>query len=495
MSNQHKAISLVLMLAALLALSLSVSAQETSRSYPIVDTNQTYCFSDSDVIPCGQSFIGQDAQYAGLQPAYQDNGDGTVTDLNTGLMWIRDAGAKTTYAEATALLQTYSFAGYDDWRLPTIKELYSLALFSGVDASATNSSAVDGLVPFIDTHFFTFLYGDETGSARVIDAQWLSSTVYDSTVMNGQRCFFGFNFADGRIKCYPLQPGGNAGYFAQFVRGGDGYGENAFVDNGDGTITDQATGLTWMQNDNGAGTVWGEALSYCESLTLGGHDDWRLPNIKELQSIVDYERSPDVTNSPAIDPLFNTSTITNEAGQTDYPFFWSSTTLISYPNHVSAATYISFGRALGYMEQFGGWVDVHGAGAQRSDQKTTLSESYPQGRGPQGDAVRSDNYVRCVRGGVALPSSGDDPATLNLPTSGGAAPQGQQTVPDANNTEGGNPPQGAPDLAAAAAQLGVTEQALRTALGTQQPPDLQAAADRLGVTVRELEDALGIQRP
>ncbi|MCP3996042.1 MAG: hypothetical protein GY722_13420, partial [bacterium] len=73
----------------------SASADESASvdvAYSIVDTDQTWCFSDAEAIQCGDDFVGQDAQYEGLQPAYQDNGDGTVTDLNTGLMWIQDAG-------------------------------------------------------------------------------------------------------------------------------------------------------------------------------------------------------------------------------------------------------------------------------------------------------------------------------------------------------------------------------------------------------------------
>jgi hypothetical protein len=56
---------------------------------------------------------------------------------------------------------------------------------------------------------------------------------------------------------------------------------------------------------------------------------------------------------------------------------------------------------MGYMIQFGGWIDVHGAGAQRSDPKTGDPNNYPNGHGPQGDAVRIFNYVRLVRGGTA----------------------------------------------------------------------------------------------
>jgi len=91
-----------------------------------------------------------------------------------------------------------------------------------------------------------------------------------------------------------------------------------FVDNGDGTITDKATGLMWAKDGNGAGCnngnviAWSAAITFIEGLSFAGHDDWRLPNIKELQSIIDFSKS-----NPAIDPVF-TNTTSN--------FYWSSTT-------------------------------------------------------------------------------------------------------------------------------------------------------------------------
>ena len=152
----------------------------------------------------------------------------------------------------------------------------------------------------------------------------------------------------------------------------------------------------WMQDDSGKGMNWQEALSYGENKEFAGFSDWRLPNTKELQSIVDYTRSPKTTNSPAIDPIFNCTRITNEAGIDDYPFYWSNTTHAAMTGG-GVAAYISFGRGMGYMPEFGGWSDVHGAGCQRSDPKTGNASDFPQGRGPQGDAIRILNYVRLVR--------------------------------------------------------------------------------------------------
>ena len=59
-----------------------------------------------------------------------------------------------------------------------------------------------------------------------------------------------------------------------------------------------------------------------------------------------------------------------------------------------AAAYVAFGRSLGNMN---GWIDIHGAGSQRSDPKTGDPADYAEGHGPQGDAIRIYNYVRLVR--------------------------------------------------------------------------------------------------
>jgi hypothetical protein len=427
------------------------AAAELETSYPIVDSGQVYCYEDGGSISCptaGEAFYGQDAQYSGNQPAYVDNGDGTVTDTVTGLMWQQDPGEKMTFDEATAGAEDFSLAGYDDWRLPTIKELYSLILFDGLDPSGPSST---NLIPFIDTDYFNFEYGDESAGERVIDSQWATSTKYVSTTMNGNETMFGVNFADGRIKGYPTQmtPGGQPKtFFVIYVRGNTEYGVNEFVDNGNGTVTDLATKLTWMQNDSESGMAWDDALAYCENLDYADSDDWRLPNVKELQSIVDYSRSPDTTDSAAIDPIFETTSITNEAGQEDYPYYWSSTTHASAQSGMNAS-YVAFGRAMGYMGD--SWVDVHGAGSQRSDPKAGDAADYPTGHGPQGDSIRIQNYVRCVSGGVddLIATGGETDTSVGSGKiaieSGGQVNTEAQPVQGEQSGQGRTPPQEAID--------------------------------------------------
>lgn len=403
---------------ALLAGAISGETATAQPAYPIVETAQSQCYDSTDAITCpdsGQAFYGQDASYQGNVQMYNDNGDGTVTDMVTGLMWQQDFVEQITYAEAVAAADTISLAGYNDWRLPTIKELYSLMNFTGTDPSGYDGTDTTGLIPFIDTDYFRFAYGD-VSIERLIDAQYWSSTEYVSTTMNGDATVFGVNFADGRIKGYPRDNGPDGSpmmEFVRYVRGNESYGINDFTDNGDSTITDAATGLLWMQYDSNSGLSWQEALDWAENLVYAGYDDWRLPDVKELQSIVDYTRSPATTGSAAIDPLFYCSEITDEGGGTNYPFYWSSTTHANWsPESGAFASYVCFGEALGFMEvppmsgNYELW-DVHGAGAQRSDPKVGDPADYPYGHGPQGDVIRVYNYVRCVRTAVTELSCGD----------------------------------------------------------------------------------------
>lgn len=121
----------------------------------------------------------------------------------------------------------------------------------------------------------------------------------------------------------------------------------SLTDNGDGTVTDSGTLLTWQQGDSSTKT-WEAALSYCEGLTLAAQNDWRLPNIKELSSLVD-----DARYLPAIDKALFPSASS---------YYWTSTTYVSSPP--SAAWHVNF-------------TD----GSSSADEKTF------------------SKYVRCVRGG------------------------------------------------------------------------------------------------
>ncbi len=387
-------------------------AGQAARDYQVVGTGQRECYDDRHPISCPQDsepFHGQDAQQKHPPPAYRDHGDGTVSDLNTGLTWVKARGPKLAWETAVAGAPTCSVGGHHDWRMPTLKELYSLIDFNG------GFHPEGGSVPYIATRYFDFAYGDAEKRERPIDCQDWSATVYAGRTMNRDRTVFGVNFADGRIKGYPLLrpgPGRSAPnmLYVRYVRGNPKYGKNDFHDNDDDTITDRATGLMWSQADSGTRMNWEDALAWVQRKNRQrylGYGDWRLPDAKELQSIVDYTRAPEADDparrGPAIDPVFRISRLDDG----EYPCFWSSTTHLDGPRDRMGmeAVYVAFGRALGWMRPpFGRaeprLVDAHGAGAQRSDPKRGDPAAYPHGRGPQGDVIRILNHVRCVRGPV-----------------------------------------------------------------------------------------------
>ncbi len=138
--------------------------------------------------------------------------------------------------------------------------------------------------------------------------------------------------ATGQTKCYGQNgteiscdgatcPGQDASYAAGCPS------EGRFDDNGDGTVTGHCTGLIWQKdtadaNSDGQSTEldylpWCDALAYCEKLSFAGHDDWRLPNVRELHSIVDYGGF----HRSSIDPVFGALS----------SVYWSSTSRAGAP--------------------------------------------------------------------------------------------------------------------------------------------------------------------
>jgi len=245
---------------------------------------------------------------------------------------------------------------------------------------------------FIDSEFFEQPLGNTSVRfGREIDAQTWANQKFNGTIMNNNvPTSWGVNFVDGRVKNYPY----DQEKYARYVRGNTLYAINDFHDNGDGTVSDLATGLMWAQHDSGEGLNWEEALGFCENFHLAGHTDWRLPTIKELNSIVDYNKGQ---NDAAInETVFNITMVPDPDGNTWYPYFWSSTTLLDGSMPGDEALYETFGRALAIVN--GTLVDAHGPGAVRGDPKSGNKSDYPSHtEGYQGDVQYVYNYVRPVR--------------------------------------------------------------------------------------------------
>lgn len=334
----------------------------------------------------GDEYYGQDAQFSGTASEFHDNNDGTITDLNTGLVWQKTPDyQRHQYYDAFEYVEQLEIGGYTDWRLPTIKELYSLLNSNGV----LNPAGASLSQPYLFDEYFDFQYDER----MLYAAQYWSSTKYVKGPLQniGIEGAFGFNFSDGHIKSYEtgLLYNGSAsmapGCFVRAVRGEENvYGVNDFIDNADGTVTDNATGLMWEQVDNGNTYNWIEALEYANESELAGYSDWRLPNTKELQSIVDYEK----TTIPAIDEDYFFCTNSDS-------WFWTSTTQGDFKY---TACYIAFGKAYSKDNSSATeYFDWHGAGAQRSDPKAGSVDDYIMESDNAADEIRINNYVRLVR--------------------------------------------------------------------------------------------------
>ena len=283
----------------------------TASSYP--DTVTVTAVSPRPVPDTGQTTLyaaGDDSTYLSSAPSYTDNGDGTITDRVTGLMWQKclsgqsgalcSTGTATTYnwfqANGTAnanfnpggvvnICGDLTVGGYSDWRLPTDFELMSIADYGGAFGSAINTTY------FSPTPVYASNWS--SNSAVGLDTYaWYMDYLVGSVSYGGEA----------------------AGNYVRCIRGEQS--APVLADNGNGTITDNVTGLMWQQQDDGLKKTWLQALTYCGSLSLGGHSDWRLPNVKELSSIIDYTRG-----GPAINTSYFPGT-----PQSPSTYYWSSTT-------------------------------------------------------------------------------------------------------------------------------------------------------------------------
>lgn len=308
---------------------VAVTARDGTSS--LHDTGLAACFSASAQIPCpapGAPFYGQDATYSTNVMRFVFDGS-TVTDALTGLNWQRvDVAGTFNWYEASgtyhaaynptskSVCGAITLAGHTDWRLPSRRELLSITNYTqgSPDPSvfSTGAALSGGPVYWTSTHL------DSSGSADV----WLVRP--DGQVHNALRYPDGLA-APNSVEC---------------VRG-NAWGLNAFVDRGNGTVSDSMSSLQWQQVDDGVARTWESALDYCENLSLAGYTDWRLPDVKELESMV-YLQSGGFTSR------IDSARFTPRTDDSGLSFYWSSTTM---PRSVRAALGVEF---------FNGSVDYGG---------------------------------------------------------------------------------------------------------------------------------------
>ncbi|MCX6245519.1 MAG: DUF1566 domain-containing protein [Bacteroidetes bacterium] len=256
-------------------------------SFRLQDSGQTGNYSSSE---------GEDSDFIINPPSYTDNGDGTITDNNTLLMWQKTDGGEMTIENAITYCNNLTLAGYTDWRLPTGIELFSINNYNSVN-------------PALDSNFFT-----RTQAQYWWTSERQADDITKVWVVN----------AGGGIGAHPktetISAGGVKYFHVRAVRTlvTTTFAVPHFTDDGDDMVKDNFTGLTWQQIQSTNTMTWEEALAYSKTVSLGGKTDWRLPNVKELQSL----------NDPALmKPSFN-KTFFPEISSGNY---WTSTTLLQNP--------------------------------------------------------------------------------------------------------------------------------------------------------------------
>ncbi|MEN7982548.1 MAG: DUF1566 domain-containing protein [Nanoarchaeota archaeon] len=254
------------------------------------DTGQTSCYDGSgNIITCPfpNQPLAQDGSYAANPPSYTNNGDGTVTDNNTGLVWQQsDDNYSYAFLEAVNYCDNLTLAGYLDWRMPEVMELQYIV------NSGTYYPAINSVFSGTDYgYYWTF-----TSYKYYSWLNWIVGFIR------------GFVYYDTSHLSHS--------YPVRCVRGAKA--SVVFSNNEEGIINDLSTGLSWQQGEGGAKT-WESALLYCENFVLAGKSDWRLPNRIELATIVDYSRY-----NPSINTFYFSNAISSN--------YWSSTTCIDYSN-------------------------------------------------------------------------------------------------------------------------------------------------------------------
>jgi len=281
------------------------------------DHNNSGSSSSSVTVPETLPKTGQTMYYQyfddgwyqkGYTPEFSRNND-IVTDHVTGLMWQDNestAQNRVQFDEANESCSQLTLGGYTDWRLPEIGELTMLTDYGNYNPALNPIFENNGLPD--EVYLYTTLY-------------W-STTLYIAP--NG-------NINYGAIDSITGLVGYNspdAFQYARCVRGDTSTTEQ--LTRKDEMVTDHLTGLVWQDDEDVDGYYntdmyeWNEAIVYCHTIRLGGYDDWRLPNIKELASIIDHSQK-----NPALNPIFE-----HHYGN----YYWSSTTSYYDANitHISA---------------------------------------------------------------------------------------------------------------------------------------------------------------
>jgi hypothetical protein len=226
-----------------------IAISSAAEAFFLPDTGQTTCYivkGPLKVVECpspGKS-SAQDGSYTINTPSFAPESFGAAFDNNTGLMWQhRSSDVAQTCDEAFDYCNNLTLGGYTDWRLPTSKELVTIMDYQHCEP-ALNPNVFVGPIGACYSSIPSAQY---PGTMLIVSS-------YDG--LSGVNPCIRYSYA--YVRC---------------VRG-DKLIFNDFTETGNGTVTDIATGLQWQKDEAGTKS-WETALSYCESLSLGGRSQER----------------------------------------------------------------------------------------------------------------------------------------------------------------------------------------------------------------------------
>lgn len=275
-------------------------------------------------------------------PRFRDNGDGTVTDRLTGLIWLKDANCAQTVGHdpdgaGSGLMQWTSAldfvaainagayplcsGGHTDWRLPNINELASLThLGEPNQASWLHGQGFQDIQTEYGSYWSSTTTVNWDGGARTITMSdghynwaWKTANGYVWPARAGQQ-----DLPDPTFPANVWKTGQTISYYDGDdgdLRRGISWPSPRFTDNGDGTVTDNLTSLMWLKDANCYGTPDFETAydtiadfnvhpgGYACADYTASYDDWRVPNRGELLSLIDHSRQypPLPTGYPFVD--------------------------------------------------------------------------------------------------------------------------------------------------------------------------------------------------
>lgn len=270
-------------------LSFAQSVTKTMKLLP--DTGQTTSYTTT---------FGEDNDYNINPQMFTNNANGTITDEVTSLMWQQVDGGEMTIENAIIYADNLVLGGYSDWRLPSPKESFSILNLQNIN-------------PAINTTYFTNTNAD----------YWWTNT-YQAGDNTKVWCTNAGGGIGNKPKSETISAGGIKKFHARAVRDitTPTVIANHFTDNSDGTITDNLTQLIWQKAPNVTAVTWENAIAYAEGLSLANATDWRLPNVKELQSLNDESLS-----NPSVNQTF--------FGSIGVKNYWSSTSVQNQPTNAA----------------------------------------------------------------------------------------------------------------------------------------------------------------